>query len=74
MFRSLDWKDRGIGENLQNPDPTMKFILDTDCSNRSMGAVMLQEQQSGERVVAYFSKTLNKAEQNYTQPGKSCWR
>lgn len=47
------------------PAPTKKFILDTDCSNIAMGAVLSQEDDAGERVVACFSKTLSKTEQNY---------
>ena len=50
---------------LAYPDPTKRFILDTDCSNVAMGAVLSQEHESGERVIAYFSKTLSRTEQNY---------
>ena len=41
------------------------FILDTDASNRSIGAVLSQEQGGEERVIAYASHTLNCSEQNY---------
>ena len=41
------------------------FILDTDASNQSIGAVLSQEQQGEERVIAYASHTLNCAEKNY---------
>lgn len=47
------------------PDPSKKFILDADCSNLAMGAVLSHKHESGERVIAYFSKTLSKSEQNY---------
>ena len=41
------------------------FILDTDASNFAIGAVLSQEQEGTERVIAYASRTLNRAEQNY---------
>jgi len=40
-----------------------KFILDTDTS--SHGAVLSQEREETEKVIAYFSHVLNKAEKNY---------
>ena len=47
------------------PRPGEKFIVDTDASNVGIGGVLSQVQDSGERDVAYFSKTLSKAERNY---------
>ena len=41
------------------------FILDTDASLVAIGAVLSQVQEEVERVVAYGSKTLGKAERNY---------
>lgn len=47
------------------PIPSMQFILDTDASNQSVGAVLSQDQGGLERVVAYMSKTMNRHEQSY---------
>jgi hypothetical protein len=41
------------------------FIVDTDASNWGIGGVLSQVQDGQERVIAYYSKTLNKAERNY---------
>ncbi|GFS65086.1 retrovirus-related Pol polyprotein from transposon 412 [Trichonephila clavipes] len=42
-----------------------QFILDTDASHESIGAVLSQEIDGQERVIAYFSKYLSKPERNY---------
>ena len=42
-----------------------KFILDTDASNGGIGAVLSQLQDGQERVIAYFSRILNRAERQY---------
>ncbi|GFW72432.1 hypothetical protein TNCV_3796601 [Trichonephila clavipes] len=47
------------------PQPDKPFILDTDASNESVGAVLSQEINGQERVVAYWSKCLSKPERNY---------
>ena len=47
------------------PDPKLQYILDTDASAVGVGAVLSQVQEGQERVIAYFSKTLNNAERNY---------
>ncbi|KAJ8401940.1 hypothetical protein AAFF_G00375210 [Aldrovandia affinis] len=44
---------------------SLPFVLDTDASNVGMGAVLSQVGPEGERAVAYFSHTFNKAERNY---------
>ncbi|KAG7502211.1 hypothetical protein JOB18_015948 [Solea senegalensis] len=46
-------------------DPSLPFILDTDASNAGAGGVLSQRGLEGERVVAYFSKSFNKAERHY---------
>jgi hypothetical protein len=41
------------------------FYLDTDACNTAIGAVLSQFQDGQLRVIAYGSRTLNKAERNY---------
>ncbi|KFM56688.1 Retrovirus-related Pol polyprotein from transposon 412, partial [Stegodyphus mimosarum] len=50
---------------LTYPQLDRPFILDTDASNESVGAVLSQEIEGQERVVAYWSKCLSKPERNY---------
>ncbi|GFQ95816.1 ferredoxin-2, mitochondrial [Trichonephila clavata] len=47
------------------PDPDKQFILDTDASHANIGAVLSQEIDGQERVIAYWSKCLSKPERNY---------
>ncbi|GFR01434.1 retrovirus-related Pol polyprotein from transposon 297, partial [Trichonephila clavata] len=47
------------------PYPEKQFILDTDASHESVGAVLSQETNGQEHVIAYWSKCLSKPERNY---------
>ena len=50
---------------LAYPDSSKPFILDTDASNHSLGAVLSQIQDGKERVVCFDSRLLSKEERNY---------
>ena len=47
------------------PDENSSIILDTDASDIGIGAVLSQVQDGRERVIAYASRKLNKAERRY---------
>jgi transposase InsO family protein len=52
-------------EILAFPTDSGEYILDTDACAISIGAVLSQVQDGRERVIAYGSKSLCKAEKNY---------
>ena len=43
-----------------------KFLLATDASDSAIGAVLSQVQEGAEKVIAYWSRQLTKAERNYS--------
>jgi hypothetical protein len=45
-----------------------EFIVDTDASNCGIGGVFSPVQEGQEHVIAYYSKTLNKAEKITASP------
>jgi RNase H-like domain found in reverse transcriptase len=50
---------------LQNPDPTKRYIMNTDASKFAVGATISQEFSDECHPIAYFSKLLSSAEHNY---------
>ena len=58
---------------LKSPEWNKTFVLQTDASDRGVGAVLSQMDQSGvDRPVAYFSKKLLEREQRYSTVEKEC--
>ena len=47
------------------PDYVGEYIIDTDASDKSIGAVLSQRQGGVERVIAYASRSLDRRETNY---------
>ena len=50
---------------LAMPNDTGEFVLDTDASDRTIGAVLSQMQDGVEKVIAYAGRSLDKREVNY---------
>ncbi|KAK3107556.1 hypothetical protein FSP39_017290 [Pinctada imbricata] len=57
---------------LKLPDIGQMFILQTDASNRGIGAVLLQHSGNEKLPVAYAGRKLKESEQNYATIEKEC--
>lgn len=57
---------------LAYPDFTQPFILTCDASNYAISAILSQGPIGNDRPIAYASRTLNKAECNYSVTEKEC--
>lgn len=55
---------------LQYPDFSKKFIITTDASNFAVGAILSQGEINKDKPIAFASRTLNHAEQNYSTTEK----
>lgn len=52
--------------SLQYPDFSREYALTTDASNVTVGTVLSQVHIGSDHPVAYYSRTLNIAERNYS--------
>lgn len=55
---------------LQYPDFAREFLLTTDASNEAIGSILSQGPLGKDLPICYYSRTLNKAEQNYSTTEK----
>ena len=57
---------------LQYPDFNKPFKLTTYVSEHAVGAMLTQEKDGVDMLIAYFSKVMNSCEQNYSKAEKEC--
>lgn len=54
------------------PDFSRPFIMQTDASAYGLGAVLTQNFEDGERVIAFLSRSLTRQERAYTTTEREC--
>lgn len=57
---------------LRTPDYTKPFAIACDASDIAIGAVLTQETDGNEGVIAYFSQKLSPSERNYSVTEREC--
>lgn len=57
---------------LATPDYALPFVIQTDASDVGIGAVLTQEIEGEERVIAYMSSKLSSAERKYHVTEREC--
>ena len=57
---------------LKAPDFTNPCKLFVDASDKGIGSVLVQDDEKVDHPVCYFSKKLNKHQQNYSTIEKEC--
>lgn len=50
---------------LGSPDFTKEFVIQTDASDVAVAGILTQQQEEGEKVIAYFSHKLTTPQKNY---------
>ncbi|KAG0441069.1 Retrovirus-related Pol polyprotein from transposon 17.6, partial [Dictyocoela muelleri] len=75
VYDSIICMKKAISEALplKLPDYTKTFILYTDASNFSLGAVLTQDYEGKDRPIFFYSKKFTPAEINYTTTEKECY-
>lgn len=57
---------------LASPDFDKPFVIQTDASDSSVGAVLTQGDTDNEHPISYVSRTLTKAERNFSVTEREC--